>query len=116
MDLGLWHISSESLISVLPTDTVEGCSQQISAVEITDGQILAGGGGHRVYRYNFVGEPLSNIDVPIGSISSIRTTRTIESRKLTLVGGQSSHVHFLLDFGYLYGYADLTEELPQGQD
>ncbi|KAH7726357.1 WD-40 repeat protein [Aphelenchoides avenae] len=113
VDLGLWHISSESLVSVLQTDTVEGASQQIHSIEIADGQILAGGTAHRVYRYNFVGEQVSSIDVPIGSIRSIHTTRQIESRKLTLVAGQSSHVHFLLDFGYLYGYADLTEELVQ---
>uniref|UniRef100_A0A915DXQ5 Uncharacterized protein n=1 Tax=Ditylenchus dipsaci TaxID=166011 RepID=A0A915DXQ5_9BILA len=118
VDLSMWHLSSSSLALVLNNGEDGDQTEICSAVEMVDGQILAGAttftNNATLHRYNYSGSSILSLKINMNSIRNIHTAEfSTQTHKTSVVSGESSQLFFLTDFGFISSSINTTKSVDE---
>ncbi|KAI6206532.1 hypothetical protein M3Y94_00922900 [Aphelenchoides besseyi] len=104
--MGVWHLPSSKLVDTIKdnrTTQIEWHALELNSDENT---FLCGGRGPDLSVFNFTCEQQTTLPIELEAVGVIKRKQLESNSSLTVVAGESSKVHFVMNQGYTSAIID----------
>ncbi|KAI6180711.1 THO complex subunit 6-like protein [Aphelenchoides besseyi] len=104
--MGVWHLPSSKLVNTIKDDRTTQTEWHALELNSDENTFLCGGRGPDLYVFNFTCEQQTTLPIELEAIGVIRRKQLETNSSLTVVAGESSKVHFVMNEGYTSAIVD----------